>query len=43
VLKNLGIDKVPWTLVLRPDGTAAKAYVGAQSYDTLVGAIASAR
>jgi len=43
VRKGLGVDKVPWTLVLRPDGTAAKAYVGAQSYDTLVGAIAAAR
>ena len=29
--------------MLRPDGTAAKAYIGAQSYDTLVGAIAAAR
>lgn len=43
VRKTLGIDKVPWTLVLRPDGTAARAYVGAQSYDTLAGAIAAAR
>jgi thiol-disulfide isomerase/thioredoxin len=41
--KTLGVDKVPWTLVLRPDGTAAKAFIGAQSYDTLVGALAAAR
>lgn len=43
VRKSLGVDKVPWTLMLRPDGTAAKAYVGAQSYDTIVGGIAAAR
>lgn len=41
--KSLAITKVPWTLVLRPDGTAARAYVGAQSYDTIAGAIAAAR
>jgi len=40
---GLAISKVPWTLVLRPDGTAAKAFVGAQSYDTLASAIAAAR
>jgi thiol-disulfide isomerase/thioredoxin len=43
IRKSLGIDKVPWTLVLRPDGTAARAYVGAQSYDTLASAIAAAK
>lgn len=42
VRKDLKITKVPWTLVLRPDGTAARAYIGAQSYDTLAGAIAAA-
>jgi thiol-disulfide isomerase/thioredoxin len=40
--KDLQITKVPWTLVLRPDGTAARAYVGRQSYETLAGAIAAA-
>ncbi len=40
--KDLAITKVPWTLVLRPDGTAARAFVGAQSYETLSGAIAAA-
>ncbi len=40
--KGLTVSKVPWTLVLRPDGTAARAYVGRQSYDTLAGAIAAA-
>jgi thiol-disulfide isomerase/thioredoxin len=39
VRKGLGIDKVPWTLVLRPDGTAAYAFVGAQKYGTLASAI----
>lgn len=43
VRKELKIDKVPWTLVLRPDGTAVKSYVGAQSYDTLVSAINAAK
>jgi hypothetical protein len=41
--KDLKISKVPWTLVLRPDGTAARAYVGRQSYETLAGAVAAAR
>ena len=41
--RELGIDKVPWTLVLRPDGTAARAFVGAQSYSTLASAIEAAR
>jgi len=40
--KDLAITKVPWTLVLRPDGTAARAYIGRQSYETLAGAIAAA-
>lgn len=43
VRRELKIDKVPWTLVLRPDGTVARSYVGAVSYDTLVSAIAAAR
>jgi thiol-disulfide isomerase/thioredoxin len=43
VRKELKIDKVPWTLVLRPDGTAARSYVGAQTYGTLAGAIAAAK
>lgn len=42
VRKDLKITKVPWTLVLRPDGTAARAYVGAQSYETIAAAIAAA-
>ncbi|MBE7454309.1 MAG: TlpA family protein disulfide reductase [Kofleriaceae bacterium] len=41
--KDLAIKQVPWTLVLRPDGTAARAFVGRQSYATLASAIASAR
>jgi thiol-disulfide isomerase/thioredoxin len=41
--KDLAIKSVPYTLVLRPDGTAARAYVGRQSYETLAGAIAAAR
>ena len=39
----LDIKAVPYTLVLRPDGTAARAFVGRQSYDTLAGAIAAAK
>lgn len=41
--KDLKITKVPWTLVLRPDGTAARSYIGRQSYDTLAGAVAAAK
>ena len=41
--KDLAITKVPWTLVLRPDGTAARSYVGAQSYGTIASAIGAAR
>ncbi len=41
--KSLGIKAVPYTLVLRPDGTAARAFVGRQSYGVLAGAIAAAR
>ncbi|HUQ04591.1 MAG TPA: TlpA disulfide reductase family protein [Kofleriaceae bacterium] len=41
--KDLSITKVPWTLVLRPDGTAARAFVGRQSYETLASAIAAAK
>lgn len=40
---SLKIKAVPYTLVLRPDGTAAYAFLGRQSYETLAGAIASAR
>jgi thiol-disulfide isomerase/thioredoxin len=40
---QLGIHAVPYTLVLRPNGTAARAFVGAQSYDTLASAIAAAK
>lgn len=39
--QDLQIKSVPYTLVLRPDGTAARAYVGRQSYETLAGAVAS--
>lgn len=35
----LDIKAVPYTLVLRPDGTAKKAWLGRQSYDTLAGAL----
>jgi len=41
--QSLDIKAVPYTLVLRADGTAAHAFVGRQSYDTLAGAIASVR
>ncbi|HVK72933.1 MAG TPA: TlpA disulfide reductase family protein [Kofleriaceae bacterium] len=41
--KGLDIKAVPYTLVLRPDGTAARAFVGRQSYGTITAAIASAR
>ncbi|HVV88600.1 MAG TPA: TlpA disulfide reductase family protein [Kofleriaceae bacterium] len=34
------VSQVPWTLVLRSDGTAARAFIGRQSYDTLAGALA---
>jgi len=40
---GLAIRAVPWTLVLRGDGTAAHAYVGRQSYDALSSALASVR
>lgn len=43
LVKGLKIKAVPWTLVLRGDGTAAHAFLGRQSYDTLSSAIASAR
>jgi thiol-disulfide isomerase/thioredoxin len=39
----LAIRAVPWTLVLRGDGTAARAFVGRQSYDHLSSALASVR
>lgn len=37
------IRKVPYTLILRPDGTAARAFLGEQSGDTLAGAVSAAR
>jgi thiol-disulfide isomerase/thioredoxin len=40
---SLNIKAVPYTLVLRPDGSAAHAFLGRQSYDTLANAIASAQ
>lgn len=40
---DLKITAVPYTLVLRPDGTARRAFLGRQSYDTLSSALASAR
>jgi thiol-disulfide isomerase/thioredoxin len=43
VRKDLDIKAVPYTLVLRPDGTAARAFVGRQSYETLASAIAAAK
>src|SRR5262249_54003710 len=41
VRDGLAIRAVPYTLVLRADGTAAHAFVGRQSYDTLASAIGS--
>ena len=38
--RDLGVHQVPWTLVLRSDGTAARAFIGRQSYGTLKGALA---
>jgi thiol-disulfide isomerase/thioredoxin len=37
------IKKVPYTLVLRPDGTAARAFIGEQDADTLKDAVGAAR
>ncbi len=37
--RDLAVRQVPWTLVLRGDGTAARAFVGRQSYDTLKSAL----
>ena len=39
----LKVRSVPYTLVLRSDGTAARAFVGRQSYGTLKSALASVR
>jgi hypothetical protein len=39
LVRGLQIKAVPWTLVLRGDGTAKKAWLGRQSYDTLRGAL----
>lgn len=41
--KKFDIRKVPYTLVLRPDGTAARAFLGEQSKETLASAISAAR
>ena len=41
--RDLKVSSVPWTLVLRSDGTAARAFVGAQSYATLERALASVK
>lgn len=38
--KRYDITKVPYTLVLRGDGTAARAFLGEQSESTLTGAVA---
>jgi thiol-disulfide isomerase/thioredoxin len=37
------IDAVPWTLVVKPDGTAARLFVGEASADDLASALASAK
>jgi len=39
--RELKVSSVPWTLVLRDDGTAARAFVGRQSYETLERALAA--
>lgn len=41
--QGLAIKAVPWTLVLRSDGTAARAFVGRQTYEQLSSALASVR
>jgi thiol-disulfide isomerase/thioredoxin len=41
--KRYDVTKVPYTLVLRGDGTAAKAFLGEQSESTLAGAVAAAK
>jgi thiol-disulfide isomerase/thioredoxin len=41
--RELAVKQVPWTLVLRSDGTAARAFVGRQSYETLKSALASVK
>ena len=41
--RRLGIDKVPWTFVLRADGTAATSFIGENPSGTLVLALAVAR
>ncbi len=38
--RDLKVNHVPWTLVLRADGTAARAFIGRQSYATLKSALA---
>jgi thiol-disulfide isomerase/thioredoxin len=41
--ERYGVTKVPYTLVLRGDGTAARAFLGEQKESTLASAVASAR
>lgn len=41
--KSLDLRAVPYTLVLRPDGTAARAYVGRKRYGDLRSALAAAK
>lgn len=41
--RDLEVKQVPWTLVLRSDGTAARAFIGRQSYDTLKSALAAVK
>ena len=43
LVQGLAIRGVPYTLVLRPDGTAARAFVGRESYDTLASALGAVR
>lgn len=41
--KRYNVRKVPWTLVLRPDGTAFDAFTGTQDEETLRDALDDAR
>lgn len=41
--RRYDVKKVPYTLVLRPDGTAARAFLGEQSASTLADAVDDAR
>ena len=40
---RFAIKSVPYTLIVRPDGTAARAFLGTQSHDTLAAAASATR